>query len=120
MTDWPGSLPTTLIMDGLQHSAQPKIIANEPDTGPTLKRRRFTAASEYFTGYMWMTYTQYGTAKTFFDTTLNGGLDAFNFTHPISGATVSVRFMAEKGASMIIAGFGGAKLRIQLEIEVLP
>lgn len=35
--------------------------------------------------------SEYGTWKTWYDTTINRGADYFDFTHPMSGSTISAR-----------------------------
>ena len=82
MPTWPVALP-----DKLPRRAQSSIVDGraqfQPDAGPPLVARRFTAASQVLSFEMPMTRTQVDSLETFFVTTLKGGSLEFDWTNSI-------------------------------------
>lgn len=117
MAAWPGGLPTYLLTDGYVQAFGDGRIRSQTDTGPGKVRRRSTAMPEPIVGAMLMTTAQIATLRTFVQTTIFGGTVAFDFTDPITRATISVRF-AER--LPVITHRGGDIFHVMLELEKLP
>ena len=92
MAVWPASLPDDVLVDGYSERP-PRVRLRTPmDAGPPKMRRRFTAAVEPIRCTMAFTRAQVTTFRTFYDTTLLGGVLTFDWTHPRTLAAVTFRF----------------------------
>ncbi len=114
-TSWPDTLPQQPLVKGFSGTVQDTLIRTSMDAGPEKIRRRFTAASEYFTLTWFMTKQQLNTFRSFFKDTIADGSIEFEMNHPITGETVLVRF---RGPYQFVST--GVHWRISAEIEVLP
>jgi len=85
------------------------------DQGPDKMRRRFTAVPKLLSCSFLMTAAQLQTFETFYDTTIVGGSDSFDWTHPRLGTTISCRFVQVPTFVPV-----GLYWRVSAEIEVLP
>ena len=115
-TAWSTSLPTAMLMvDGSGGTFGDNTIRSKPDVGPAKLRRRSTARPDTFTGSQLLTAAQIAILDTFYKTTLCGGSLPFSWKHPVSGATVDMRFLsppsfANRGKLWIVT----------YQLEVLP
>lgn len=116
MTDWPGSLPGTMIVNGLSIERVSGVIISKPDIGPAMARRRFTQLIELVQGSMVLTPAQWDTLQTFFDTTIGGGVDRFNFTHPITGDSVVAMFVADDAQCCAVQSTDGILIIVGLKM----
>ncbi len=112
---WPTTLPQEPLVEGFSGTPQNTLIRTSMDAGPEKTRRRFTAASEYYTVSWVMTGAQFTTFRDFFTDTIAGGSEEFEMNHPITGETALVRF---RGPYQFVST--GAHWKISAEIEVLP
>ncbi len=112
---WPTTLPQEPLVEGFSGTPQNTLIRTSMDAGPEKTRRRFTAASEYYTVSWIMTDAQFTTFRGFFNDTIAGGSEEFEMNHPVTGETVLVRF---RGPYQFVST--GVHWRISAEIEVLP
>jgi hypothetical protein len=120
MASWPSSLPAQFEV-GATLEQQSPFVRSPMDTGPTKQRRRFTATSRFYNGTMLLTKDQRDDLVEFFDTTTNGGADAFDFEDPEDFGTVSARFLAPPSYTGLVGGSGGVALwRASLSVELLP
>lgn len=82
MPTWPVGLP-----DKIARRAQSTIVDGreqfEPDAGPPITARRFTAASQIIEYEIVLSIAQVTTLETFFVTTLKGGTLEFDWTNSI-------------------------------------
>lgn len=62
------------------------------DAGPAFQRVRYSAVPKPITGTLVLSASLVGTLDTFFHTTLNEGADEFDWYHPRTGVSVSMRF----------------------------
>ena len=86
------------------------------DTGPAKTRRRTTANTAPLSGAMAMTHAQWATLVTFYQETLSAVLP-FDMPKPFdTESTHSVRFTAPPSKT----DFSPARVRVQLELEVMP
>lgn len=68
-----------------------------------------------------MTPTQYNTLIDFYDNTLFGGSQPFDWIHPLTGAAASVKFDLSVEDDIQIAGIiTPNKWRIEMAFEILP
>lgn len=90
--DWPTTVPVALVGS----IREPRIPAfrNDPaDAGAPRRRKVFTRTLRGFAFTIRVTDTQKGYLDTFIDTTTDGGVEIFNWTHPVTSTTYEVRFM---------------------------
>lgn len=92
MAAWPASLPEQPLADGYTESALPNVVRSEMEIGPAKLRRRYTAEIKVYAVQFMLTTAQVATLETFYDSTLNGGVDPFDWVDHRTGATVSYRF----------------------------
>lgn len=116
MAAWPGSLPQLSLLAGALETVQDGTIRTEMDAGPAKRRRRYTAVVRRFTVPLVLTTDQVATLETFYDSTLQGGVDAFDWTHPRTGAAVSLAFVARYQLTPI----GGGYYQVILDVEAQP
>jgi hypothetical protein len=96
MADWPSTIPQAFIQDSFSETQQGGVIRTTMDTGPAKVRRRFTATSTYWEGYMVMTYSELEIFKTFYETTIAYGSLRFNFPNQYNlASTVESRIVIE-------------------------
>lgn len=115
MTSWPGTLPSAPLLDGFNETGVDLTVRSKMDIGPDKSRRRFTGEMFDIQMQFIMTKTQVNALRTFFYTTLDGGVDEFDFTHPITDATVSMRF--KKPYAVVTEG---SLFRVSCDVEVMP
>ena len=89
---WPGSIPQNVNLGGFGLEVGETLIRTEMETGPTKVRRRFTDSVDAVACSMWLTLAQYTTFRNFYDVTLNGGAERFEFTDPITEVLTEYRF----------------------------
>lgn len=99
MPTWPGTLPTALMIAGLQRTPQANVISFGTEVGPGKVRRRSTARTETIVGSIIVTATQYATFQSFFQDDLQDGALAFDWTDPLDDSTCSFRFDPNKAYS---------------------
>lgn len=116
MPAWPASLPQEVLRDGYSEQRQSGVVRTSMDTGPDFVRRRTTATVRSVSAQIVLTGAEVETLRTFFETTLLMGSDAFDWTDPIGGAAVSMRF---REAPRITA-IGGDHYTVSLQLEILP
>lgn len=122
--DWPLTLPQRFDADGYGEDWQNGVISSQMSTGPSKRRRRFTAVVKSWKGSMTMTESQYLAFQTFVETTTKFGTEKFNFPDPHDHLTlVESRFMSENDSPIFSAapsGDSGLEWNVSFGIEVLP
>lgn len=113
---WPLTLQQILNQEGFGITFGETAVKTEMDTGPVKIRRRFTEGVDTASGTIWVTAAQYSTLKTFFDTTLNGGVERFEFDHPITGTLTEWRFRAPPVVNFV----GHDTYAVTMEWEAMP
>lgn len=116
MATWPASLPQTLLQQGYHQTMPSARARTQMDAGPAKIRRRYTAAVSPVKAMSNMTTTQIADLKTFYKTTLLGGTQAFDWTDPIAGGTVSFRFVTEPDWEPLSAN----RYKVSLDLEIMP
>ena len=98
---WPVTLPQAPL-EGASRVPVDGVLRVQPDTGPPISRRRYTAVPIVLDN--WETIldgTQYATLMTFHDTTLQGGALPFDWRDPLDNSIVEMRFMEPPRARCI-------------------
>jgi hypothetical protein len=90
------------------------------DVGPAKQRRRFTSNVRFVRGISRMTNTERGLFDTFYETTLGGGNDEFNWVDPKGTGSVEFRFIDEPDYESIGLRSDGPVWEIGLPLEILP
>lgn len=114
MPSWPATLPE-FNADSYSEEDADGLVRTQMDAGPEFRRRRFTAVPTRITTSLLLTDTQTDTLLTFYRDTLAGGSLPFDWDHPRTEASVSMRF----NSFPTIAG-GPFNFRVSLDLEILP
>lgn len=116
MASWPSSLPTAPLVAGYSEQRESGSIRTQIDAGPEFVRRRYSATVTRIGVQLRLTTAQVATLETFFSTTTGQGSAAFTWTHPRTGASVSMRFMEPPQ----ISADGNGIWTAALALEILP
>ncbi|KKM24795.1 hypothetical protein LCGC14_1601510 [marine sediment metagenome] len=120
MVAWPATLPQSPYLK-VTETRQSATLRSAMDAGPPKVRRRFTAAVRHIDVVMFLTGPQKTTFDTFFNTTISEGAVSFDWTDPISGGTVSMRFREPPAWTQVRAGTVANKLwQAVFALEILP
>lgn len=77
---WP--LPYQILQSGFNQQATDNRIRSKVEAGVDKLRKRYTTPIKNINASMHLTYAQYDTLETFFNTTLQGGVLTFNYPDP--------------------------------------
>jgi len=118
MATWPGTLPTDFLTQGFVESAPDNVISSDMDIGPPKTRRRASAAVRPIKGVLKMTAAQVATHDTFFTDTTYDGAEAFDWTDPRTGGSVS--FLYSPGAPPTYESAGGDYWNVTINLLTMP
>lgn len=110
---WPVSLQNIVNEESFSFNFGETVIRSDMDVGPQKLRRVSTRPINKLTVSIDVTTSQFSDFKTFFNTTINGGVTRFNFNHPLTGISTEFRFAGPPQVSSL----GGGNFRIQMEWE---
>jgi len=113
---WPTSLQQLLNQSDFVLSPTDTTIRTDMDYGPKKVRRRYTDAVVPVNCSINLPMSEYDTLDLFFRNTLGGGVERFDFVHPITQDMVSARFTAPPS----YAPMGGLIFRVSMQWEFLP
>jgi len=116
MAAWPGTLPTNLLLNGYEETLPDNLIRTQMSIGPPKSRKRSTAAVTSIIGRTLLTTAQAATLTTFFQTTTDYGADSWTWTHPRTGAAVTLRFVSPP----VLSAVSGGHYYVDLALEILP
>lgn len=116
MPAWPETLPQSPLAEGYRETPANTALRTDMDTGPAKLRQRTTAAAATVNLSYLLSAAQVLTLDAFYAGTLQGGTLAFDFTHPVTGETVSCRFRQPPQRMALQGGY----FRVSAELEVLP
>ena len=121
MVAWPGLLPQEFLFDSLSDfQFQNGAIHVPTDVGPGISRQRTTVVSEYFSGEMLVTPTQYDTLEAFYKTSLLHGVLDIQWNHPLTGAAVDMKFDLRQTPHLSVSSLVRADLwRVFMAMEIL-
>lgn len=116
MPVWPITLPTAPLLDGFIETTPETIIRSEMDAGPAKVRNRTTAGVRKFSMAFILDKIQTATFDSFYLNDLSGGTNSFDFEHPRTGETLSLRLTKPPRYNAQNARY----FRVSLEAESLP
>lgn len=91
---WPPDLPQSQTITGYVETWLDQFIDSQMDSGPPKRRRVFSGEMLEITSKILMTQAQLATFRDFFNNTLEGGSQPFEWTLPSTGDTVNMLFMS--------------------------
>jgi hypothetical protein len=115
---WPGALEDKLNEADFSYQMGDTTIQSETEIGEPKVRRRFTRAVDRISCSIIIEKSDVDTFFNFYRTTLNGGVNAFEFTDPISNTTKEYRF--DTSSPPQITPIGGNTLNLRMSWIVLP
>jgi hypothetical protein len=115
---WPSDLPQALQAGGFSEGAGDGLLEYKPDTGPSITRRRSTAAMRPFNGSIICDDVQLASFRAFYGTTIMGGALPFEFPDQVQSGTLLVKFT--KGSPPTWTNLGGPYYQVNLALMVLP
>jgi len=102
---------------GYSRRIQDARIRTNMDAGPPKMRARYTAViTEHDIPVPFFTKAQWSTLEAFYKTTLANGTLPFDWTDPVTGSSVSFRFLEPPKFSLL----GPDTVSVTLPVEVLP
>ena len=135
MATWPADLPQVFALEGSVEEYAEGRVRFDTDTGPAKMARISTADPIRHAFTMVMSESQKDVLEDFWDTTLGGGVDDFDWTNPWPGAGAKTfRFLRHPGPYQWLtpaidipdAYHAGATsnpqrlCRVQIQLEELP
>lgn len=115
--EWPPTVPHSFLLDSYAAVRPATLLRTQPEAGPAIVRRRFSAGVMPFRGDIMVTTAQKAELATFYDETLAGGSMEFRFPAPDgTGGSWDCRFMAEPEESPVST----THWRVSLAMERLP
>jgi len=115
---WPAALEDKLNVAGFQYQIGPTAIRSENDVGLAKVRRRFTKGVDTLSVSINLTYTEFNDLYNFWDVTLNGGVNRFEFDHPFTGALTEFRMVSPPRIGP--RARGGREFLVTMEWEIPP
>lgn len=116
--EWPPQLQQLLSTDSFNYMFGETTIRSDMDVGPAKVRRRFTAGVDTLSCSIQMSYENFQILRDFFDVTLNGGVNQFEYTHPFTQELALFRMVGPP--SLRPLGNGGVEYEVSMKWEVLP
>ena len=110
---WPLGLPARPLIPGFEETFPDIMLRTEVDAGVAKARRRFTAAARPITAPYRLSDSEVTTLDAFY---LSTGAQPFDWVHPRTLTTVSVRFTGPPRATPRGAGLWD----VTVPLEVLP
>jgi hypothetical protein len=115
MNTWPVSLQQALNDSGFSYIPGETAISTEMDVGARKVRNRYTFGIDKIEGNIDLHKSLYTTLITFYKTTSAGGTLPFEFKHPVTLATIIVRFLSAPK----ITRLGGEYFSASISLEVV-
>lgn len=112
---WPESLPTAPLAEGFQETWPDTTLRSQMDIGPAKTRPRSTAGIGKLNIAYHLTAAQYAALKDFYRIDLAGGSLRFDMTHPVTGSTVTCRFLKPPAP----VATSPQRFKVSIELEVL-
>lgn len=93
MPAWPASIPQAPLVDQWVGGPQRNKVSFQPDVGPSIDRRRTSAAHSIFQGTFGpFTDAQLASFESFFSTDLADGTLSFTWDDPVTGVSYNWKF----------------------------
>jgi hypothetical protein len=113
---WPTTLPQYVQEGAYSETIQDQTIESQMDSGPAKIRRRFTKSIRKFSISLMMTSAQVDTFETFWQSTVKGGSLPFDWVHPRTRASATLRF--RNPAPNYTVNGGGAAIIVGFTLEI--
>lgn len=120
MDVWPVSLQQILNTASFQYQLGNTKVKSETAVGPAKVRARTTDAVDTYTCSINIPMSDVATFKTFYKTTLGGGVLPFTFNDPFDGTPSSFRFSPDSDPTIVPLGSGGLEFVLSMAWEKLP
>lgn len=82
MPAWPATVPSTPLAGSLQIKTDDVTVSFQPDVGPSLRRRRYTAVSRKYVFNLMLTTAELLALDTFFESDCEDGALTFTMIDP--------------------------------------
>lgn len=115
---WPVGLPQNVLVNGYSEAVGDGLLEYQPETGPSISRRRSTANPRPIAMSFELTSAQIATLRTFYETTLIGGSLPFSFPGITEAVTYLVKF--QKSGIPKWTSLGGDYYSVSMSVWVLP
>lgn len=115
METWPATINEKVLQDGFSQTQRPNTIRTTIDAGIDKLRRRYTTPIRNVRVAMYLTFAQYSTLETFYNTTLQGGVLSFEFPDPATDVDHEYRFLSPP----TYVAAGGLHYQVSMEWERL-
>ena len=120
MAEWPASLPDFPTTE-LTITPQRNVVSFEPEVGPSIDRRRGTAAGKIYSVRLPpITKTQFAAFQEFFEDTLGDGVLPFDHVDPITGTEYEWKFNGEPYSARPLSGGDDALVEVSFTLMRLP
>ena len=116
MPTWPGSLPTRPLEQGYEVTLRASQVRSPIDGLPIVQRQRSPGYAKPIMLTFELTSSQVDTFQSFYRTDLGNGAIAFDFTHPRTGASVSMRFIGGQPPKASAIGYNTYHQACQCEV----
>lgn len=110
--DWPSSLPVALV-GTLQEIVGESFVSDPAQIGAARRRKRFTRILKTFMFRLTLTNAEAAALRTFVDTTSDGGVLEFNWTHPVTAVAYEMRFASLPQVSQLTIGAWSAAVELE-------
>lgn len=116
---WPSQLQEYWNVDNFRYAFGVTKIETEMDTGPVKARRISTAPIDKITASIDFTFESFAIFKNFYDTTLNGGVDSFEYNHPFTDEVTEFQFTRDEVDITPFNRDGGRWFQAKFQLRVV-
>jgi|LNFM01.2.fsa_nt_gb hypothetical protein len=113
---WPSDLPAYVLQQGYGEDFQDQVLRTPMEGGATKGRRRFTGRFDVLDVRLMMTAAQVATFETFLYTTLAGGVERFDWTHPRKQTAATMKIVSK----VKVDPADGDNFTVSFKVEVQP
>lgn len=114
---WPVTLQDKFNSDSFTFQYGDTTIRSKNDVGPDKVRRISTRPINKVQGSIHLNYGEFSVFDTFYNTTLNGGVNQFTLENPFTGTLAAYRFLSPPSIRPL---GGGVSFIVSMELEILP
>lgn len=117
---WPSNVPQDIRIP-TEFDQKDRVLSTKMSSGPNKKRLRYSATESPLRTTMMMNGQEYINLKDWYNNTINA-VNRFDWTDPISGNTVEMRFESFPRGRIISGGETPADrtVLVTLELEIMP
>ena len=117
---WPVQLQDKLNQSDFQYALGDSTIRSDVEIGLSKVRRRYTRAIDSIVGSIWLDRTEVSIFINFYNTTLNGGINIFEFKDPLSPTQELREYRFKSDTPPALRPVGGNTYSVTLVWEVIP